>query len=135
MSFQLVRRLYQNKNETECRTECRAKLQIELNAEQKCKVQHKYQLQQEIGNLLFRVMRMTTLLLALFIQFLDKNLPVVHLLHTKISQGPGKGRYNLWTVVRKKKLVCLRARVAKEVNLIVVNLTAFHCADFKQCWR
>ena len=64
-------------------------MQIELNAEQKCKVQHKYQLQQEIGNLLFRVMRMTTLLLALFIQFLDKNLSVVHLFHIKIIPGTG----------------------------------------------
>ena len=52
----------------------------------------------------------------------------------KLSQGLGKGRYNLWTVVQRKKLVCLWTCMVKEVTLIVVTLVAFHCADFEQCW-
>ena len=43
----------------------------------------------------------------------------------KLSQGPGKGRYNLWTFVRKKILVRLRTCIVKEVTL----------TTFEQCCR
>ena len=49
-----------------------------------------------------RVLRVTNLFQeALVTQFLDNYLLTVHVFHKKLPQGPGKGRYNRWTVVRR----------------------------------